>query len=315
MNYGENIAQTTLELMEKDPKILILGPGVADPKGIFGTTLKASQKYPDRVIETPVSENMLTGACLGLAIEGWKPIFVHARCDFVMVTMEHIVNTVSKWKSVHQGKGFSMVIRALVGRGWGQGPNHSQALHAMFAQVPGLRVLYPVDPQQVSYYLNEAIYCEEPTIILEPRRVYDLDELEYPTWDTPDIFIATFGDVVIDAAKIASALEHSGVKIQVYPIQDVSNMQIPSKTAPVIVADTGLLFCGSAAELTAQLSENGNSQVKRIGPKFDTLPTSLPLESDWYPDTHDINKAVCELLNIETHFESRADQNLFTGPF
>ena len=108
-------------------------------------------------METPLSENMITGACLGLALEGWKPILVHARCEMMMPAMEHMVNSIPKWRAVHRDRHFALVVRAQVGRGWGQGPNHSQALHAMFAHLPGLRVLYPVQPADYSHWLEDIL--------------------------------------------------------------------------------------------------------------------------------------------------------------
>ena len=102
MKYREGLAQSLLDAMGNDPKVVILGESVSDPKGIFGTTLPSAQSYPERVIEIPVSENMITGACLGLALEGWKPVLVHSRCEFMMVAMENMINTAAKWKVLYR---------------------------------------------------------------------------------------------------------------------------------------------------------------------------------------------------------------------
>jgi pyruvate/2-oxoglutarate/acetoin dehydrogenase E1 component len=317
MKYREEMANALLKAMNDDPNVLIMGEGVADPKGIFGTTLEAFRQFPQRVMETPLSENMLTGACLGLALEGWKPILVHARCEFIMVSMEHLVNTIAKWSSVHQGRQFSLVIRALVGRGWGQGPNHSQAFHAMFAHVPGLRVLYPVDPRKINHWVSDAISSGGATIILEPRRLYEAESIDYPTWERPDAFIVTFGDVVLDAALAAVELEKVGIKAQVFPIEDVSAMPIPEDDVPVVVADTGHLFCGATAEVVARLAERGNSKIKRVGPPFVALPTSAALESEWFPSVSDLFDAVCDLLDRPETLPrvALAGDTEFRGPF
>jgi pyruvate/2-oxoglutarate/acetoin dehydrogenase E1 component len=318
MTYGERITEATVRAMTRDPKVVILGVGVTDPKGIFGTTLKPRQLFPDRVIETPVSENMLSGACMGLALEGWTPIFVHARCDFMTLTMEHLINTIAKWRAVHQNRGFGLVMRTLVGRGWGQGPNHSQAFHSIFAHIPGLRVLYPVDPESVGDNLEDALTCGWPTVILEPRRLYDVENLDHPQWEQPDAYVVTFGDVVLDAAMAAAQLYESGIKAQVYPVEDVSQMAIPQTDLPVVVADTGHLFCGATAEVVARLAEGGNTKVKRVGPPFVTLPTSVPLEREWYPDAQDISSAVCSLLDVPPqrfNITTSAADDKFKGPF
>jgi pyruvate dehydrogenase E1 component beta subunit len=303
--------------MKNDPKVLILGQGVANPTGIFETTLEAAGMFPDRVMETPLSESMITGACLGLALEGWKPVLVHARCDWLMTAMEHMVNTVAKWRQVHNDRSFSLVVRALVGRGWGQGPNHSQAFHAMFAQVPGLRVLYPVDPECVASWLEDALSCGRPTLVMEPRRLYDVEKLDHPYWENPDVNIITFGDAVLDAGIASKELAQVGIKAQVCPIEDVSAMRVPQGTVPAIVVDTGHLFCGAAAEVLARLVEQGNVNMKRVGPPFTPLPTSVALEREWYPSPADILTAVGELLGVIPVIAdlATAGDERFRGPF
>jgi len=317
MNYREEVTKSLTNALVNDEKALILGEGVADPKGIFGTTLEAAQRFPDRVWETPLSETMLTGACLGLALEGWKPIYVHARCDFLMLTMEHLINNIAKWRSIHHDRSFSLVMRCLVGRGWGQGPNHSQALHATFAHFPGLRVLYPVHPERVGPFLDDAMSCGQPAVILEPRRMYEVDKLVYPMWDQPDVYLITFGDVVLDAANVAISLQEAGVKAQVFPIEDIGAMSLPPHDAPTVVADTGHLFLGAAAEVVAQLAERGNTKVKRVGPPFMALPTTESLEKLWYPSADQLNQAVCDLLDIQYSLSGAvgAGNDKFTGPF
>lgn len=317
MKYREEIGQAIASAMSNDSKVLTLGEGVTDPKGIFGTTKPAHDAFPDRVIETPLSENMMTGACISMALEGWKPIFVHARCDFLMLAMEHMVNTAAKWRYIHKGRTFSMVVRMLVGRGWGQGPNHSQALHSMLAHTPGLRVLYPVIPQNVGTWLDVALNCGSPTVILEPRRVYELESLDFPHWDQPDLYFVTFGDVVIDAAQAAYELENRGIKAQVFPIEDVTVMELPKGEIPTVVADTGHLFCGAAAEAVARSVEAGNTKIKRVGPPFVPLPTSVELEREWYPSVNDLLRAANQLLDIPEDFQNKVTvgEDTFKGPF
>lgn len=317
MKYRLELAKAIAEAMTADPKVVVLGESVSDPKGIFGTTLEAAQLFPERVIETPLSETMLTGACLGLALEGWKPIYVHARSDFLFLTMEHLVNTIAKWRSVHGGRNFNLVVRALIGRGWGQGPGHSQAIHAMFAHVPGLRVLYPVNPKKISHWMKEALTGDSPTVILEPRRMYEVESIDYPTWECPDAYLVTFGDVVLDAAQVASELGKQNIKVQVCPIEDVTALVLPQGNAPVVVVDTGHLSFGASAEVVARLAEQGNRKVKRVGPPFVALPTSAALEKEWYPSTGDIASAVCSLLDIQPFQQvvENAVGDEFKGPF
>ena len=319
MKYREGLAQSLLDAMGNDPKVVILGESVSDPKGIFGTTLPSAQSYPERVIEIPVSENMITGACLGLALEGWKPVLVHSRCEFMMVAMENMINTAAKWSAVHSDRPFTMVIRALIGRGWGQAPNHSQAFHSMFAHVPGFRVLYPVLPERVEYWMKEALATNGPTVIFEPRRMYEVESLEYPSWDEPDIYLITFGDVVIDAAAAAIELQERGIKAQVHPVEDVTALELPEYDKPAVIADTAQLAFGASAEVVARLAERGNTKFKRVGPPFTPLPTSAVLEKSWYPSPEDILSAAYDLLEIEPKANvpviANALDDSFKGPF
>ena len=317
MIYRLELARALAQAMQNDPKVLIFGEGVTKPSGIFGTTSEAMDRFPERVLETPLSESMITGACLGLALEGWKPILVHARGDWLVTAMEHMVNTIAKWRQVHQDRPFSLVVRALVGRGWGQGPNHSQAFHAMFAHVPGLRVLYPVNPESITSQFEDALYCGWPTLVMEPRRLYDVEKLEYPKWEQPDVFIVTFGDIVLDAIVAAQELERAGFKAQVFPVEDVTNMSLPEGNVPTVVADTGHLFFGATAEVMARLVEQGNSKVKRVGPPFTALPTSIALEREWYPTPSDIVAAVGELVGDVPSIANltTAGDDQFRGPF
>ena len=317
MKYREELAEAWADAMEQDSKVLILGEGVTDPKGIFGTTRPSHVRFPDRVTETPLSENMITGACLGLALEGWKPVLVHARCEFIMLSMEHLINMIAKWQAIHKVGKYGLVIRALVGRGWGQGPVHSQAFHAMFAHVPGLRVLYPVHPEGIRSWVNESLSWGGPTVIMEPRRLYEEETLDYPAWKKPDVYLVTFGDIVLDAAAAARELAKIDVKAQVFPIEDVSQMLIPETDAPVVIADTGHLFCGATAEVAARLAERGNSRIKRVGPPFVPLPTSLALEQKWYPSVTDLYEAACGLVGVEATIAAKTldSDAAFVGPF
>lgn len=317
MTYREQIAKAIYDAMVKDDGVLILGEGVSDPKGIFGTTSEPNTHFQRRVLETPLSENMLTGACLGLALEGWKPIYVHARFEFLMPAMEQLVNVVAKWQSVHRGRPFNLVFRTLIGRGWGQGPTHSQAFHGMLAHIPGLQVIYPVDPDNIGYWFDNSLHAGVPTIIMEPRRLYEIERLDYPVLSNPNVYIVTFGDIVLDAIAAAKELEKYGIHAQVWPIENVSNMQVPDTDKPVVIAETGQLFCGASSEAVAKLVQNGNANVARVGPPFTPLPTSWILEQNWYPQVKDICSAAANLIGVAniTFDTIGEDDDRFQGPF
>ncbi len=301
MKYREAIAETTLQLMKDDPKVIVLGEGVADQKGIFGTTKLAHDAFPDRVIETPLSENMLTGALAGLACEGFKPIYVHARAEFSLLGMEHIVNTIAKWPALHGGQELPIVIRMLVGHGWGQGPTHSQSFHGMFASVPGLEVMYPVFPDAVGPMLWHAVKRGKPTIFIEPRRLYELERVS--SKDTGgEAQILTIGDSILDAVA-AQKILYPSVGLRVRALQNFPPDILTTK--PTVIVDSTPIDYGATAEIMALIDRD--QPVIRVGPHSRPCPTAEHLEKDWYPTPLDIANAVLEILGYDNRIETEED--------
>ena len=155
-----------------------MGLGVPDPKGIFGTTIGLQKKYGSKeFFDIPLSENAMTGVALGSAITGMRPIFTHQRLDFSLVAMEQMVNQAAKWHYMFGGKMKApIVIRMILGRGWGQGPQHSQILHNWFAHIPGLKVVMPVSPSDAKGMLISAVEDDNPVIFLEHRWLYSYQD-------------------------------------------------------------------------------------------------------------------------------------------
>ena len=140
-------------------------------KCIFGTTKLAANKYPDRVIETPLSETMLTGAMVGLAADGWHPTLVHARADFLYLSAEHLLNTAATFRMIHN-KPCPVTVRAIIGRGWGNGPMHTKAPLRMF-KVPGIDLFTPTSLTGIRQAMWNSVNNGNPTVIMEQRHLYD----------------------------------------------------------------------------------------------------------------------------------------------
>jgi len=178
--YRDAIAAEHLRILANDPMAVILGVGVNDgAKCVFGTTRLAAEKFPERVIECPLSETMLTGAIIGMAANGWHPIMIHARADFLYLSAEHLLNTAATWRMIH-GTGCPITVRAIIGEGWGNGPMHTKAPLEMF-NVEGLALFTPTTIYDINRAMNYAVATGVPTVIMERRRLYDLD---VPNWDT-----------------------------------------------------------------------------------------------------------------------------------
>ena len=147
LKYREALNEGLAQAMEKNSEIFVMGCGVDDDGGIFGTTKAAFDNFGgNRVIDTPLAENAITGIGVGAALMGKRPVIVHARNDFLFLAMDQIINHAAKWNIMSGGRlHCPLVVRAIVGRGWGQGAQHSQSLQAFFSHVPGLKVIMPSD--------------------------------------------------------------------------------------------------------------------------------------------------------------------------
>jgi len=339
ITYRNGLSNALTDSMEEAENVLCLGVGVTEPTGIFGTTQDAYRRFPQRVIECPLSENMLTGACVGLALEGYKPVLVHARMDFLMLTMEHLVNTAAKWGFMN-GRYPNITVRAIVGRGWGQGPTHSQNPAALFAHIPGLRVYMPYRPSDAYFALRHAIATEGPVIVVEPRRLYNdegtmpdphdnyywgLGNIWHPAGVHPDVTIVATSDTLQDAHDSIRALRAGGISAmvvdpQMFPLPGNLIEDAVTSTGRLVVVDNGWATAGLSSEIIARVCERVDLEVRpvRVTPPFMPTPASHPLEDTWYPSVDAIVRACAQVLgrdDLVTPVEPSIPAPAFKGPF
>ena len=176
LSYGEALKEATAQEMRRDPSVIVLGMGVDDFQGIYGTTKDLAAEFGrQRVFDTPLSEDGMTGVAIGAALGGLRPIHVHIRMDFLLLAMNQIVNVAAKARYMYGGAvSVPIVIRAIIGRSWGQGAQHSQGLHSFFMHVPGLRVVAPTTPHDAKGCLISAIRDADPVIFVEHRMLHAL---------------------------------------------------------------------------------------------------------------------------------------------
>src|ERR1700722_19529669 len=175
LKFSQSIHEATDLCLAADPSVYLMGLGVPDPKGVFGTTLNLREKYGDRVLDMPTAENGMTGVALGSALCGMRPIMVHQRLDFALLAVEQLVNQAAKWHYMFGGqKSAPIVIRLIVGRGWGQGPQHSQSLHSWFAHIPGLKVVAPATAYDAKGLLISSIEDNNPVMFIEHRWLHGI---------------------------------------------------------------------------------------------------------------------------------------------
>jgi pyruvate dehydrogenase E1 component beta subunit len=342
LKYWQAISEATVQCMEADPAIFVAGIGVDDFRGIFGTTREAFVRFGRaRVFDIPNCENAFTGIAIGAAAMGKRPLVVHPRNDFMFLAMDQILNLAAKWKYMYgSDHGVPIVLRGIVGRGWGQGATHSQSLQALFAHFPGLYVAMPASPADAKGLLVSALTGSVPVVLLENRALYELED-EVPTSPVP----VTFGrgavvhegrDVTVVGASLmvheavrAAAILASEYRISVEvvdprsirPLDESTILDSLRKTGHLVVADTSWAAFGFAAEVAAIAAEKGfeylKAPVRRVTPPDCPAPVSRPLEEAFHPGPMAIVRACLEALKAEMGGTRRIGdvQESFTGPY
>ncbi len=320
LTYVQAIHEALVESMSADPDVVVIGEGVPDPRAIFGTTAGLSERFgSERVMDMPLSENGMTGACIGAALSGMRPVLVHQRLDFALLAMDQMVNNAAKWHYMFGGQAsVPMVIRMMIGRGWGQGPQHSQSLQAFFAHVPGLKVAMPTTPHDAKGMLIASIRDNNPVIFLEHRWLHHVSgpvpegDYEVPLGKATiaregrDLTIASTSYMTLEALRAAEWLAEEGISAEVIDIRSLRPLDTQTilasvrKTGRLIAADTGGAFCGFSAEILALASEEAFSALlaapRRVAlPDYPT-PTSHELAEHYYPRAIDLYRAACESL-------------------
>ncbi|HLG14364.1 MAG TPA: transketolase C-terminal domain-containing protein [Blastocatellia bacterium] len=343
ISYCEALNEAMRQEMDRDPAVFVYGIGVPDHKKIFGSTEGLLERFgPDRCFDTPLCEETMTGFGLGAAVNGLRPIHIHIRVDFLLLAMNQLVNMVSAYVYSTGGKlKVPFVIRAIVGRGWGQGYQHSKSLHSYFAHIPGLKVVLPTTPSDAKGLLISAIRDDNPVIFIEHRWLYwAVDEVAEEPYTIPigegnilrsgsDITVVATSWMNVEALEAAKVLERTGVSVEIVdprtiaPLSDGLIAESVRKTGHCIVADNDWLDCGFSAEVAARVAEKCfgqlKSPVKRIGFAPTPCPTVRCLENQFYPNAVDIIRAVEQKLGLDSIDLSNEDfyshERRFKGPF
>ncbi len=343
ISYGEALNEAMSQEMERDRNVFVYGIGVPDHKKVFGTTVGLVEKFgPERCFDTPLSEDAMTGFGLGAAINGMRPIHIHIRVDFLLLAMNQLSNMVSSYRYTSAGRlKVPMVIRAIIGRGWGQGSQHSKSMYSVFAHIPGLKVVLPTTPRDAKGLLISAIRDDNPVIFIEHRWLYWQEgEVPEEPYTIPigeanilregkDVTIVATSWMNTEALKAAEILGRRGVSIEIVdprtiaPFNDELIIKSVEKTGYCIVADNDWLNCGFSAEVAARVSEKClgklKSSIYRIGFAATPCPTVRHLENEFYPNAVDIIRAVEKKLGLKPTDLSKEDfyshEKRFKGPF
>ncbi len=342
MSYREALAAAQSDAMDADPNVFVFGLDVPDHKKIFGSTAGLLEKFgPERCFGTPLSEDAMTGAALGAALGGLRPIHVHIRVDFMLLGMNQIANMISSLRYMSGGKlKVPVVFRAIIGRGWGQAAQHSKSLHGTWAHLPGIKVIMPSSAQDAYSMLRAAIEDDNPVICIEHRWMYDIPGEVNKSKKVKlgeclvrkqgkDITFVTTSWMAIEAAKAAEVLEKRGISVEIVDVRSISPFDAQTvidsvrKTKRCIVADYDWVFNGFSAEVASQVSHECfkelKSPVERLGFEFVPCPTTRPLENLFYPSAVSLIRMTEKMLDLtemdlsnETFFSY---ENKFKGPF
>ncbi|MFN8607347.1 MAG: transketolase C-terminal domain-containing protein [Vulcanimicrobiota bacterium] len=336
------IAEATTQSMESDPGIFVMGVGVDDPGGIFGTTRGPHDRFGDqRVFDTPLSENALTGVAVGAAVSGMRPIMVHARCDFLLLTLDQIINHAAKWRYMSGGTlTVPLVIRAVVGRGWGQAAQHSQSLQGTLAHFPGLQVILPSNAYDAKGLLMSALKADLPVVMIEHRWLHN-DRCHVPeeAYTVPigrarvaregkDVTVVAVSWMVKAALEAAATLSEQGIEAEVLDLRSVQPwdreavLRSTEKTGRLVVADTAWTAFGISAEISAVVHEELfgrlKDPVRRLGLPFTHTPCAPNLERAYYPGAHELCDLVVGLCRSQGRQQVKrelVDSKPFTGHF
>ncbi|MBM4071064.1 MAG: alpha-ketoacid dehydrogenase subunit beta [Planctomycetes bacterium] len=344
LSYVDAVREATDQEMSRDPSVIIFGLDVDDPKAIQGTTKGLLEKHgPQRVFGTPLSEDAMTGAAIGMALAGLRPIHVHIRMDFLMLAMNQLVNVASKSHYMYGGKVcIPMVVRSMIGKSWGQGAQHSQGLYSFLMHIPGLKVVAPTTPYDAKGCLLAAIRDDNPVMFVEHRILHFQ---KGPVPDKPyvvspgkarvtaagtDITLVGISYMQVECLRAKAYLEDIGIKAEVIdpiwlsPLDTETISHSVEKTGKLMVVDNGWVCCGAGTEILAQVTERlqgkRDFRVKRLGFAPVTCPTSPSLEDAFYPNARTIAAAARDMVEGKPTGwlpEEKAELQsiVFKGPF
>lgn len=320
LSYAKAILEATDQAMQLSNDVVVLGQLVDTPSGIFGTTTGLVNKHgPERVQDFAVSENLMTATAMGAALTGLRPLIIHQRLDFMIYSLDSIVNWLALWRfKSNQQSSMPVTIRMIVGKGWGQGPQHSKSLHTWFAHVPGLRVAVPATAYDAKGLMLESLFGETPSLIVEGRGLYSMtDHVPEEPYrvrfgqaairrEGTDVTVVAIGIMVPLALRAAAILEKEGISVEVVDPRSIAPLDRKTicdsafKTRRLVVTDPSWHSFGAAGEIVTSVVENLGDKLRakpvRVTLPDSHTPMSSALETEYYPDENDIVAAVRETL-------------------
>ncbi len=326
LSYADALLETMDGALADHPNVFVMGQGVDDFKGIFGSTTGLAAKYgAARVFDVPLMEEGMTGIAIGAALVGDYPVTTHIRADFSFLAMNQIINLASKYCYMFGGiMSCPMLIRVVVGRSWGQGAQHSQSPQATFAHYPGLTVVMPSTSQAIVDMYPQIINRHPgPVISIEHRLLYNLDFsvtdgaaptplTSYVAREGGDVTVVATSVMVLEAMRAAQYVqEKTGLEAEIVDLNSISHPDWDlvaasvRKTGRLVIADTSWLEYGVAAEVCRQLVLRDPALLRQppsmLGMAPAPCPTAKSLEDIYYPSQHETVDAILTQVRGAAH--------------
>ncbi|HEV2489271.1 MAG TPA: transketolase C-terminal domain-containing protein [Candidatus Acidoferrales bacterium] len=323
LTYCEAIREAHAQLLESDQRVFVIGQGLWSPWYVGATMRDLDKQFGrGRILDSPVSENATTGAAIGAALAGMRPIVVHPRMDFMLLATDPIVNQAANWSYLFDGQAnVPLVIRAIINRGGEQGAQHSQALQGLFMHVPGLKVVMPSTPHDAKGMLISAIYDCNPVMFVDDRWLYaDVGEVPEEMYRVPigsaairrhgrDATVVATSYMAPRAMEAAAVVAREGIDLEVIDLRSIKPwdrdciLNSVRKTHCLVVSDAAWETCGVAAEIAATVSAEAfdslQAPVARVCLPDVPAPTSAPLEEAYYIGSADIVSAVEKTISFK----------------
>ncbi|MGB5209947.1 MAG: alpha-ketoacid dehydrogenase subunit beta [Gammaproteobacteria bacterium] len=311
----EAVTMALAHEMERDPAVVILGEDVGVNGGVFRATAGLQQRFGgDRVIDSPLAEAMIAGASIGMAAQGMKPVCEMQFMGFIYPAVDQMINHAGRMRHRTRGRlHCPMVLRAPFGGGIHAPEHHSESTEALFAHMPGIRVVIPSSPQRAYGLLLAAIRDPDPVVFLEPKRIYRLQKQEvaddgrampldvcYTLREGDDVTLVTWGAMTFETLKAATALAEEGISCEVIDVATISPLDIDTilesieKTGRLVIVHEAARSCGVGAEIAAGVAEKGlydlEAPIQRVT-GYDTVMPLFRMEYQYLPSVQRIMDA------------------------
>ena len=346
ITYAQAINKALTEEMSRNKKLICFGLGVNDSLNFFGTTKGLEKKFgPKRVFETPTSENAMTGIGVGMSLNNNPCVMMHQRLDFFLLAMDQLVNSAAKWHFMFGGKkSVPITIRLVVGKGWGQGPTHSQSLQSWFSHIPGLKVVMPSFPGDAYNLLKTSIRDPNPVIFIEHRWLHNLEQetkkIKYKNQKYlpeliskgKDFTVVSYSLSTIEILSLKKVLDQNKISFDLIDLKSIKPLNISmirnslKKTKKLLILDSiSHPICSVGSEILSQLYREKNIKLTKP-PLLLTLPdipspTSTFYTKDFYIKKSDIVNSITKLTGKKIKYNSidnylhDVPDSKFKGPF